>query len=397
MIQRAIADRLLTLSRQFPALTLTGPRQSGKTTVCRVLFDERPYANLELPDRRSLAVEDPRGFLADFPEGGVIDEVQRAPELLSYLQDDIDDHPDSTGRWILTGSQNLLLLEGVSQTLAGRTALTNLLPFGLSEIRKAGSDPGGLEQIILAGGFPALHVGTVDHTSWFESYLATYVERDVRQVQRVVDLVEFERFMGLCAGRSGQLLNIASLASDAGIRQETAKAWLAVLETCFVVHRLPPFFGNLNKRLIKRPKLYFVDTGLLCHLLGIRTPAQLRQHPLRGEVFETWVVSELMKMQSNHGLPWRVSFYRDRHGSEVDLVIEEGNRLILAEVKAGKTFQTEMARSVRVVRRALGPGTPVEELVVFAGEEGQRRSDLTVLSWRELEQGPWMSAWTGEG
>lgn len=396
MIRRTISKHIAQLAGQFSAVTLTGPRQSGKTTLCRTLFSDRPYANLEIPDQRRFASEDPRGFLAGFPDGGVLDEIQRAPDLLSYIQADIDENRRHPGRWILTGSQNLLLLESVGQTLAGRAAIAHLYPLSYGETADATSGERAVDSVLLDGGFPEIHLGRVDRTAWFESYLATYVERDVRQIQRIVDLTDFDRFVRLCAGRSGQLLNVSSLASDAGIRHETANAWLSVLEASFVIHRLPPYFSNPNKRLVKRPKLYLVDSGLLCHLLGIRESRQLAEHPLRGSIFETWVVGEFLRMQANLSLPWRMSFYRDRHGTEADIVIEDGLRLILAETKIGMTFQTEMARTIRRIGRDLEERCEVELAVIFGGDRGQRRSDLSVLSWRELDTGPWLLPGIGE-
>ncbi len=301
MITRDLANSLLHAAGRFPAVTLTGPRQSGKSTLCRELFSEKPYVSLEAPDIRSFATDDPRAFLARYPDGAILDEVQRAPELPSYLQGLIDD--DSTpGRWILTGSQDLALVESVSQSLAGRTAVLHLLPLARGEVIRFDRHPVGLDDAMLAGGYPRIFDHGLDPAEWISAYVATYVERDVRTIGAVGDLVMFQRFVELCAGRTGQLLNYSSLASDCGVSQPTAKAWLSVLETSFIAFRLPAFHSNRRKRLVKMPKLYFHDTGLACWLLGIRSADQVRSHPLRGALFETWVATEVLKGRTNRAV-----------------------------------------------------------------------------------------------
>lgn len=300
VIPRDIAPLLRKAARNFPAVTLTGPRQSGKTTLCRALFPKLPYVSLEALDIRSFAIEDPRAFLAQFPKGAVIDEAQQAPDLPSYLQGIIDDDP-KPGRWILTGSQNLSLLESVSQSLAGRSAVLNLLPLARSEVTRFKKHPRTLDETLLAGGYPRIFDRKLDPSEWLRSYVATYIERDVRTVSNVGDLATFQRFLELCAGRTSRLLNYSSLAADCGISQPTAKAWLSILETSFITFRLSPFHSNLRRRLVKMPKLHFHDSGLVCWLLGIREASQLRSHPLRGAIFESWVVSEILKHRTNRG------------------------------------------------------------------------------------------------
>ncbi len=381
---RDLAPKLIRSATQFPAITLTGPRQSGKTTLCRSVFPRHPYVTLEAPDSRAFASEDPLAFLAQFPEGGIIDEIQRVPDLLSYLQGIIDDVP-APGRWILSGSQNLSLLESVSQSLAGRTAVHYLLPLTRSEITRFARHPTGLEKTLFAGGFPRIFDRQLNPVDWLRSYVATYLERDVRTISNVGDLATFQRFVELCAGRTAQLLNHSSLANDCGISQPSAKAWLGILEASFVVFRLQAFHANLRKRLVKMPKLYFYDTGLLCWLLGIREPEQLRSHPLRGAIFETWVVSETMKHRTNLGQEGGLSFYRDSNGAEVDLVIEQPDNVVLVEAKSSTTASSSLFAGTRRVKRHFGHlSRSCDVSVVYGGDEFQGHADGRLIPWRML-------------
>jgi len=388
MIQRDLEGRLKKAAQSHPVVTVTGPRQSGKSTLCRSVFPRHAYANLEQPDVRRFALEDPRAFLAGYPGGAVIDEVQRCPELPSYLQILVDEDP-TPGRWILTGSQNLLLLESVSQSLAGRAAILHLLPLARSEMRRFGTYPRTLDEVLLTGGYPRIPDRGLSPPEWLGSYVAGYVERDVRTLLNVGDLTTFQRFVELCAGRTAQLLNQSALAADAGVSQPTARAWLSVLEASFLIFRLRPFHANIRKRLVKMPKLHFYDTGLVCWLLGIRTPAQLRSHPLRGAVFETWVASEIIKHRMNQGERGGVFFFRDRHGSEADVVVERGDRILTVEAKAGQTVSDDMLRSARRACSMLKPAGPVEAYVVHGGDSYQPREDLTVLPWDRLDERCW--------
>ena len=394
MIDRDLAPKLKKAAQTSPSITLTGPRQSGKTTLCRTVFAQHPYTTLEAPDVRAFATEDPRAFLAQFPQGAVIDEVQRVPELPSYLQVVIDADP-APGRWILTGSQNLSLLESVSQSLAGRTAVYNLLPLSRGEIVRFPRYPESLEEALLAGAYPRIFDRDLDPSDWLRSYVATYIERDVRTISNVGDLATFQRFVELCAGRTAQLVNYSSLADDCGVSQPSAKAWLSVLQTSFVTFCLPAFHSNLRKRLVKMPRLHFYDTGLVCWLLGIRTPEQLRSHPLRGPIFETWVVSEIAKYRINQGETGGLSFYRDRNGAEVDLIIEHPSRITLVEAKSAETASSSLFEGTRRVRKHLSQSPRACSVVVaYGGDQPQERAEGSLIPWRKLhEAGFWA---TGE-
>ncbi len=384
MIDRDISASVLEAAAQLPAVTLTGPRQSGKTTLCRHLFPEHRYVTLEAPDARSFATSDPRAFLAQFPAGAILDEVQRTPDLLSYLQGIIDDDP-APGRWILTGSRNLSLMASVSQSLAGRTAVHNLLPLTYSEVTRFSRHPSTLDEALLFGGYPRIFDRELSPASWLRDYVATYLDRDVRSITNVGNLETFRRFLELCAGRTAQLLNLSSLAKDCGVSQPTAKSWLSVLEASFIAFRLPAFHSNLRKRLVKMPKLHFYDTGLACWLLGIREPMQIRSHPLRGAIFETWMVSEVIKHRANQGITSGLTFYRDSNRAESDLVIEQAESMTLLEAKSSSTPSPGMLASARRIRRHLAnPGRPCRIAVAYGGEETQQYSDGQLIPWRML-------------
>lgn len=388
MIERDLTACLQRAAGSLPAVTLTGPRQSGKSTLCHAVFGHLDYANLEAPDVRAFATEDPRGFLAQYPEGAVIDEIQRCPELPSYLQEIIDAQR-VPGRWVLTGSQSLNLFQPVSQSLAGRTAVLHLLPLARSEVVRFAKHPRSLDEAMLTGGYPRILDQDLVPADWLGGYVSTYLERDVRTISNIGDLVTFQRFVELCAARTGQLLNLLSLASDCGISQPTAKAWLSILEATFIVFRLPSFSRNIGKRLVKMPKLHFYDTGLVCWLLGIRTVEQLRTHPLRGSIFETWVVSEVAKSRHNRGERSGLYFYRDRHGAELDLVVENGMHLQAVEAKAGQTVTPELLRGSHRALDELRNTYEVEPYLVYGGDRGQQRTDLSVLAWHAVQDAGW--------
>ena len=379
MLKRAAATALRRLARHYPVIAVTGPRQSGKTTLARVTFPRKPYASLEELDIREFAERDPRGFLGQFRSGAVLDEAQRAPGLFSYLQSSVD-RDRAPGRFVLTGSQQFGLFSGITQTLAGRVGLIHLLPFTLGELG-GGSAPPTVEHLLWQGLYPPVIDRRIPPGTWYADYIATYVERDVRQLINVRDLGAFRRFVRMCAARTAQLLNLSSLAADCGITHNTAKAWISVLEASYIVHVVPPYHRNFGKRLIKAPKLYFLDTGLAGALAGIREAGELAIHPMRGALFETWVIAELLKHRLNRGQPADIHFWRNSGGSEVDAVVERGARLHALEVKSGRTIAADYLAGLERFSRIAAIATAS---LVYAGDEGQRRSQATIFGWREI-------------
>ena len=389
MVDRDVEPRLKMLARQFPAIVLTGPRQSGKSTLCQKVFAKLPYATLESPDVRAFSLEDPRGFLKQFPKGAVLDEIQNSPQLPSYLQEIIDREP-APGRWILTGSHNLSVMESTSQSLAGRTAVVHLLPLSRHEVVEFSNHPKTLNETLLTGGYPRILDRKLRPSDWLASYVATYLERDVRSISNIGDLVAFQRFAQLSAGRLSQLLNFSSLASDCGVSQPTAKAWASVLEASFIAFRLPSYHGNVSKRLIKMPKLHFYDTGLACWLLGIRDVAQLDVHPLRGAIFESWVVSEIIKQRYNRGESNGIYFFRDKSGLESDVLVQGRKTLKLVEVKAGQTISSDWAANTRKIMGMFARTKQgVSCVVVHGGTERQERNGVTYLPWSAIQDYSW--------
>lgn len=375
---RQIESHLSRLAAQYPVVTLTGPRQSGKSTVCRHTFPDKPYVNLEDIETRQHALSDPKGFLSGYPDGALIDEIQYAPDLLSYIQVVVDEKRQN-GRYILTGSQQFSLMAGISQSLAGRTALATLLPFSFREIDDA--LPTDAESIMLTGFYPRIYDQGLQPTEAASFYLRTYVERDVRQLLNVQDLSQFELFLKFCAARSGQMLNLSSLASDAGLALKTAKRWLSVLEASYIATLLAPSHENINKRLVKTPKLYFFDTGLLCYLLGIVNTRQLAEHPLKGNIFETMVVAECHK-QRRHGIrDPGLSYYRDQQ-HEVDLIDHVGADTHAIEIKAGKTFTSDFLKSLRYYKKIHPRCT--QATLIYGGDRRQDVDGIRVLPFRGI-------------
>ena len=386
MIHRLLQEKLKALAKGFPAVAITGPRQSGKTTLARTAFPNLPYVSLEDPDQRELAVADPRRFLARFRDGAIFDEVQRTPDLFSYLQGMLDEPQRPAGRFILTGSQQFGLHDRISQSLAGRVAMETLLPFAFGELYPRASSA-GLDEVMFKGFYPPVHDRGLAPGTWFKSYVQTYLERDVRNMLNVRDLSDFQRFLRLSAGRAGQLLNATQLANDTGFSTKTAQAWISVLEAGYLVFLLRPHHANFNKRLIKMPKLYFFDTGLLCWLLGIQEAAQLATHPLRGAVFENLVAAEAMKSRFNRGLDSNLYFWRDQGGHEVDLVADQGTVLMPVEVKSGNTLGSDFFAGLDRWRKMAGTRS-APPVLVYGGDESLSRGEVRVFSWRD-------AAWAG--
>lgn len=377
MLKRTLAPKIISLYRQFPIIAILGPRQSGKTTLARHTFPDLPYFNMENPSHLSFANEDPTTFLKDHPNGMVIDEVQKAPQLFSHLQV-VSDERNKPGQFILTGSHNILLNEKITQSLAGRIALTTLLPLSLTEI----GAPLSLTETIFKGFYPRLYADSIDPLDFYPNYINTYVEKDVRQIKNVVDLSQFQKFMKLCAGRVGQILNLSSLAADCGITTLTANQWLSILEMSFVVFRLQPHHKNFNKRLVKSSKLYFYDTGIAANLLGITEPSNLETHFAKGPLFENLVISDLIKQAFNQGRQPHFYFWRDKGGHEIDLIIEEGQRLIPIEIKSGQTINSDFFKNINYWKNL----THSEKaFLIYGGKEEQRRSAAHVISWKNLD------------
>ncbi len=380
LIPRLLTPIALARARDYPVVTITGPRQSGKTTLCRQAFPSLAYVNLEDPTEREFARNDPRGFLGRLRDGAIIDEVQRVPDLLSYIQVQVDEH-NRPGQFILTGSYQFELMRTVTQSLAGRTALLRLLPLSINELRRARIDC-SVDRLLFCGGYPRIFAdpSTLDPSTLLRDYFETYIERDLRQLIDLRNLSEFRRFVQLCAGRSGQLLNLHSLGNDAGITANTCKAWINLLEASFVIFRLPPWFENLSKRLVKSQKLYFYDVGLAAWLCGIRDQGQVPSHPLRGHFFENLVILEFLKHFANQGLNQPLYFYRDSNGVEVDLLIENTNRpggIGLVEIKSAETYHHHFAKNLYQVGSMLGERT-ARQMVVYGGSDNFIRQDIEV-------------------
>jgi uncharacterized protein len=384
-INRKIAPKAKKLAKEFPVLGILGPRQSGKTTLAKALFPNYRYVNLEELDTRQFAIVDPRKFLSSLQdeEGVILDEIQRAPDLLSYIQVQAD-QDQKNGFFILTGSENILLNHHISQTLAGRIALLTLLPLSMEELQEAHLLPERVEDILFQGFYPPLYGKKTQARDWVQNYIQTYIERDVRNLKQITDLSVFQKFLHLCAGRIGQLLDLTALGNDCGITAHTARAWLSILEATYVVFLLQPHHTNFSKRLIKTPKLYFYDPAIACQLLMIQSPQDLVSHYLRGGLFESMVVSDLIKQRYNAGLASNLYFWRDKAGLEIDAVLEYGTKLVPIEIKSSETLSTDFFSNL-VKWGSLQGNTSSKGYVVYGGKEKQDRSQGTALSWRDLK------------
>ncbi|MBF8262817.1 MAG: hypothetical protein HW387_482 [Parachlamydiales bacterium] len=383
MFKRELEPELKELAKGYPIVTIIGPRQSGKTTLAQHAFPEKKYVNLEFPDIRAMALQDPRGFLEQFPDGAILDEIQRVPELLSYIQPLVD-AKEQKGMFILTGSHQLELQQAISQSLAGRAALLTLLPLTLTELQAAGFDL-SVDEWMFRGGYPRIYNDQLDPTKAYRSYFQTYVERDLRQLIQVKDLLQFERFVHILAGRVGQILNMEDIGSEVGISSHTVKHWISIMEASFIVFRLPPYFENFGKRVIKSPKLYFNDVGLATYLLGIQNEVQLSRDPLRGNLFENAILLELKKHQLNLGLDPSLFYYRDVQQNEIDLIYKKGHDLIPIEIKSSKTFHPEFTKKLQYFQSLAKERAPVAFLI-YAGDAEQRIRTTRVLNFRHAAE-----------
>ena len=386
MIIREITLKALSLAEKFPIIVVTGPRQSGKSTLVKSLFPQKPYVSLEDPDIRLFAESDPRLFLSNYPNGAVIDEAQRVPKLFSYLQG-IVDAKNEEGLFILSGSQNFLLLESITQSLAGRAALLKLLPFSIQELEATEFKGMAINQLIFKGLYPRLYDKKIEPTDYYPNYIQTYLERDVKTLKNISDLNVFTRFLKLCAARIGTVLNYSSLANDCGVAVNTIKSWISILEASYVLYLLPPYYQNIGKRLIKSPKIYFYDTGLACALLNIRSEEQVENHYLRGGLFENLVLSEVLKHYFNQGRTAPCSFWQDQTGREIDLIIEntEGG-LTAIEIKSGMTVGSEYFKNLKYWQK-LNPEAPNNKsCVVYAGPLTTETADGTLVRFSDLRK-----------
>ncbi len=383
MIKREISQKILDLSEKFPVITVTGPRQSGKTTLLRNLFGDMFYSSLENPETRMFAIQDPKGFLQQYANGGIIDEAQMVPELFSYIQGIVDES-GKTGQFILSGSQSFLLHDRISQSLAGRTAIFRLLHFSFLELSQADQLLPSYEANIFHGFFPRLYDKKIDPPDFYPNYIQTYLERDVRSLQNIHDLNLFVRFLGLCAGRVGQLLDYTSLANDCGISYNTVKAWISVLEASYILFLLQPHHSNFSKRLVKRPKLYFYDTGLCCSLLRIENLSQISNHYLKGSLFENMILSEFLKKRYNQGKNSNIYFWRDHHGMEVDLIIEHADGLIPLEIKSSKTWNRDFFLNLEKWNHYSG-NSPENTHVIYGGDESIKTAWGMLHSWNSID------------
>jgi len=383
MIPRQATSILQTLALGYPVLAITGPRQAGKTTLAQATFPDKRYVSLEDPDERAFAEEDPRGFLARFPNGAILDEVQRCPALFSYLQT-IVDAEKRMGMFILTGSQQFGLLTNITQTLAGRVGMIQLLPFSLQELQQGSIPIGNLDELLWRGMYPPIYDRDLDPERWLANYVMTYLERDVRQIISVHNLNLFQRFIKLCAARCGQLLNLSNLANDCGITHGTVRSWLSVLEASYVVFLLQPHHRNFGKRLVKTPKLYFYDTGLAAFLLGIKNPEHLSIHSSRGALFENFVIGELLKRRYHHGLPSNLYFWRNNTGNEIDVLIEQGEKLQPVEIKSSQTFSPDFLNGLSTWASYAG-GLSTKPTLVYGGDKNMTRNGVEVQSWLNIQ------------
>ncbi len=383
IFNREMKGELLSAAGQYPVVTITGPRQAGKTTLVKNVYPNKTYINLEAPDIRAAAEDDPRGFLDKLPQGGILDEIQRVPSLLSYIQVIVDEHK-KPGLFILTGSHQLALHEAITQSLAGRTAILNLLPLTISELAKAGMDL-TLDQYLLNGFMPRVYADKLDPTKAYRNYLQTYIERDVRQILHIRDLKQFQHFIKLCAGRIGSVLNKESLGNELGLSSNTITQWLSVLEASFIILQVTPYFENFGKRIIKSPKIFFTDVGLAVYLLGVENLEQLSRDPLRGFLVENLVVLELVKTRLNKGFEPQLYFYRDNHQNEVDIIFKQSSELIPIEIKSSQTYHPDFLRGIKFYE-SIAINKVKKGYLVYAGAHEQKIGNIKVINYKNAHE-----------
>lgn len=381
-IKRQIASIIKEQQTKFPVLALTGPRQSGKTTLLKQLFSNYRYISLENPDTRSFAAEDPIGFLNIYDDKVILDEVQRVPSLFSYIQTKVDES-GKMGQFVLSGSQNFHLLSSITQTLAGRVALFKLLPFDFNELSANGLLNQNYEDAIIKGFYPAIFDRQIDPTIFYANYIETYIQKDVTELLNIRDLNQFKKFIGLCAARTAQLLNVSALANECDISQPTAKAWLSILESSYIIFQLQPYHDNFNKRLVKSPKLYFYDTGLATHLLGIRSTEDLKINRLKGNLFENMVIAEYQKQNHHRYLHRDYYFWQDSSSNEVDLLLKKPNSFEIYEIKATQTISSSLFKQMDKFEALISPEN-VEKTLIYGGNENQNRTKYNVLGWDNI-------------
>lgn len=380
-MQPRIAEKLLRYySRQFRAVAVVGPRQSGKTTLVKKVFPKKPYVSLEDPDERMLAATDPRAFLERYKNGAIIDEAQRVPELFNYMQG-ILDQVQKDGFFILTGSNNFLLQQSISQSLAGRIGFIDLLPLCYQEILKFNQKDWRTEDLIVNGCYPELFDKNRKPSIWYPAYIRTYIERDVKQIRNIENTILFNRFLQLCAGRTGQQLNVSALSNETGIEIKTAQAWLSILQSSYIIYLLPPYHKNYNKRVVKSPKMYFMDTGLACSLLGIRQQSEIENSHFRGALFENYVITELIKQKYNTGSTAGFYYWKENNGLEVDLLIDSGNKMVAHEIKSSVTFNDSLLKCLRQWKKISGSK---ECVLLYNGQmKFQDKDKIRVENWAD--------------
>ena len=381
-LRRTIEQEFIESTKSYPVVTIIGPRQSGKTTLARTVFASKAYVNLEIPEERALATSDPKRFLRQFPQGAILDEIQRVPQLISYIQAIVDEQ-DQNGLFILTGSHQLELQQEITQSLAGRTGMLKLLPLSLIELRNIQADF-SLEQQIYYGGYPRIYKNNIPPKRFYRDYVQTYVERDVKKIINIKDLEQFQRLLSLCAARVGQVIDYTAMANELGITRDTVKSWLSVLKASFLITTLPPYFENFGKRIIKTPKLYFTDVGLVSYLLGIQEFSQIAHHPLRGQLFENLVLLELMKLHYNRGEDTKFYFYRDNHQNGIDILFQQGLHLNAIEIKSAETFNKTLLKSLRKFEH-IAASTNIQSYLIYAGEREQQINHHHVIQYLNVD------------